>query len=151
MAKYTVRGQEKNPQPHVPAQGQGLSHSPSPVPDLRDQLLVTFAQGWLLVCAHQASTLQEELGQRRAKGKGKSRLRKGGARGIGEKELGRELKASGGEGDTADSEQEMSADDLSWGEMCLPKFTCWRLQKVTVFRDRSLGSNEVLRVGPSLV
>lgn len=33
------------------------------VPDLRDQLLVTFAQGWLLVCSHQATTLQEELGE----------------------------------------------------------------------------------------
>lgn len=38
-------------------------HSPFLVPDLRDQLLVTFAQGWLLVCSHQATTLQEELGE----------------------------------------------------------------------------------------
>lgn len=33
------------------------------MPHLRDQLLVTFAQGGLLVCAHQATTLQEELGE----------------------------------------------------------------------------------------
>lgn len=64
------RGREKNPRPQAPARGQGRSHSPSPVPDLRHQLLVTFAQGRLLVCAHQASALQEELGQWRARGRG---------------------------------------------------------------------------------
>lgn len=40
-----------------------LGHSPFLVPDLRDQLLVTLAQGWLLVCAYQATTLQEELSE----------------------------------------------------------------------------------------
>lgn len=40
-----------------------LRHSPFLVPDLRDQLLVTFAQGWFLVRAHQATALQEELGE----------------------------------------------------------------------------------------
>lgn len=40
-----------------------LRHSPFLVPDLRDQLLVTLAQGWLLVCAYQAATLQEELSE----------------------------------------------------------------------------------------
>lgn len=57
--------------PHAPARGRGLGHSPFPVPDLRDQLLITFAQGWLLVCADQASTLQEELGERGAEGGGR--------------------------------------------------------------------------------
>lgn len=43
-----------------------LGHSPFLVPDLRDQFLVTLAQGWLLVCAYQATTLQEELSERGA-------------------------------------------------------------------------------------
>lgn len=62
-------GAEGKSTSHTPARVRGC-HSPFPVPDLRDQLLVTLAQGWLLVCAHQAATLQEELGQRRAGGPG---------------------------------------------------------------------------------
>lgn len=54
------------------------------MPDLRDQLLITSAQGRLLVCAHQASTLQEELGERGAGGGGREpgQQRREGARGI---------------------------------------------------------------------
>ena len=56
---------ERSLHPHTPARAGGC-HSPFPVPHLGHQLLVTPAQGWLLVRAYQAAALQEELGQRRA-------------------------------------------------------------------------------------
>ena len=62
--------------PHTLARGRGLGHSPFPVPDLRDQLLITFAQGWLLVCA--------DLGMRGAGGGGREpgQQRREGVHGI---------------------------------------------------------------------
>lgn len=53
--------------PHTHTQlSEPAPHSPFPVPDLGHQLLVALAQRGLLVGAHQAATLQEELGQWRA-------------------------------------------------------------------------------------
>lgn len=128
------RGREKNPGPQAPAQSQGLSHSPSPVPDLRHQLLVTFAQGRLLVCAHQASALQEELGQWRARGRGEPAQKRRAAWHWLER-AGWRSKSRGG-WHTVAPEPEMAADDRSRGDMGLPKFTCWQLQKVTVLGHR---------------
>jgi hypothetical protein len=66
---------------------QGINHSPFLVPDLRDQFLIAFAQGWLLVCAYQASTLQEELGQWGTGGQKSGQKRERGKSGITQKEL----------------------------------------------------------------
>lgn len=69
-------------------------HSPFPVPDLGHQLLVALAQRGLLVRAHQAAALQEELGQWRAgTGGGQVRGERQG-RGASVRKLGGEARAS---------------------------------------------------------
>lgn len=84
LRKRSLQRRRDDPAPHsCPSPG---CHSPFPVPDLGHQLLVALAQRGLLVRAHQAAALQEELGQWRAgTGGWPGQGREAGERDIGEK------------------------------------------------------------------